>query len=166
MPLLKHGKFVDNSWVFVADDQDVPADGLLLVSPARWLSDRDALVAREGVGLLLNGDDNPEIVSADLHRFSTIALDFPTFMDGRSYSNARLLRDQYGYTGELRAVGEVLRDQYAFMLSCGFDAFDVPNGDTAEDWRKSASAIRVSYQGGLARGAAAMHLRHGEAAGA
>ena len=166
MPLLKHGTVVGDPWVHVADDAGLPAAGPVIVGLDRWLAHRRELIARGHVGLLLRGDETPETVAPDLDRFPVVALDFATFMDGRSYSNARLLRDRYGYSGELRAVGEVLRDQYAFMLGCGFDAFEVGEGDTAEDWQASGRAIRVTYQGGLARGAAAMQLRHGSAVGA
>ncbi len=160
MPLLKNEEIIDDSWVRIADDEPLPSDGFVLVSVGRWQAECGALSGCGDVGVYLGAGDNPEAIAGELNRIPVIALDFPAFTDGRSYSNARLLRERFGYAGELRAVGEVLRDQYAFMLDCGFDAFDVPEGTRAEDWERSAGAIRVTYQPGMARGAAAMTLRH------
>jgi uncharacterized protein (DUF934 family) len=75
-----------------------------------------------------------------------IALEFPKFGDGRAYSYARLLRERYGFRGELRAVGNVLRDQALFMLRCGFDAFEVTEGTPIEGWREALGEISVVYQ--------------------
>ena len=77
---------------------------------------------------------------------SDLALQFPKFADGRAFTYARLLRERHGYAGELRAVGDVLRDQYQFMLRCGFDAFEVADANSIDGWRQSAAEITVWYQ--------------------
>ncbi|MHA1154101.1 MAG: DUF934 domain-containing protein, partial [Alphaproteobacteria bacterium] len=79
-------------------------------------------------------------------RFQVIALEFPSFGDGRAYSYARLLRERHGYRGELRAVGNVLRDQALFMRRCGFDAFEVAEGTAVAGWREALGEISVFYQ--------------------
>jgi uncharacterized protein (DUF934 family) len=82
------------------------------------------LLARQGrLGVLIDGGDDPDALNGDLERFDLIAINFPQFTDGRGYSLARLLRERYGYRGELRAVGDVIADNLFFLASCGFDAF-------------------------------------------
>ena len=88
-----------------------------------------------------------------------IALEFPKFTDGRSYSHARLLRDRYGFTGELRAVGNVLRDQFQFMLRCGFDSLEVAEARQIEGWAEAVSEIEGFYQKASDRAVPAWALR-------
>lgn len=138
MPLLKDGALVEDPWL--------NGDGVR-VDLATWQADRDALIAR-GVplGLTLNPDDAVEPLGPDIHRFDLIALDFPAFTDGRPYSAARLLRERFGYRGELRATGDVQRDQMAFMARCGFDAFEVADEHAAKDFAAAQAEISVTYQ--------------------
>jgi uncharacterized protein (DUF934 family) len=84
-------------------------------------------------------------IADDLHRLDAVVLEFPAFKDGRAYSQARLLRQRHGYTGEIRATGEVLQDQAIFLVRCGFDAFDVDD-HTAERWQAALRRISVVYQ--------------------
>lgn len=138
MPLLKDGALVEDPWL-IGDR--------VRVDLATWQADRDALIAR-GVplGLTLNPDDAVEPLGPDIHRFDLIALDFPAFTDGRPYSAARLLRERFGYRGELRATGDVQRDQMAFMARCGFDAFEVADEHAAKDFAAAQAEISVTYQ--------------------
>ena len=73
--------------------------------------------------MVVQGDDDPQALAADLERIPLVAIQFARFNDGRGYSIARLLRQRYGYRGELRAIGDVLRDQLFYMKRVGFDAF-------------------------------------------
>lgn len=147
MKLIKHGRSAGDPWTFIPDDAPLPQGGQIIVTLARWRSDRVVLMWRSApVGLRLRGDEEVESISADLNRFGVIALEFPTFRDGRAYSKARLLRERYGYKGELRAVGNVLRDQLLFMTRCGFDAFVVEKAEDAEAWREAIEEISVAYQ--------------------
>ena len=75
-----------------------------------------------------------------------VALAFPKFRDGRAYTSARLLRERFGFKGEVRAVGDVLREQAGFMVRCGFDAFEPADGSTPEDWERAAQRFRHVYQ--------------------
>ncbi len=90
---------------------------------------------------------NPVALNGEVHRFALIALEFPRFNDGRAYSQARLLRSRLGYKGELRATGNVLRDQLLFMRRAGFDSFEVDGARAlAEDWAKAFGEFDVFYQ--------------------
>ena len=101
------------------------------MSKKRWLAERGALAGRNAaLGLRLDAGERIDDIAADLPRFSLIALAFPKFSDGRAFSTARLLREKHGYTGELRAVGNVLSDQIPFMRRVGFDAFEVSHAPT------------------------------------
>ena len=126
MKIIKGQEVVEDTWNHVADEDELP-EGQIIVSYARWQQDRDALIARSnsGLGVALDPEHHAEDIAGDLEHFAVVALDFPVFRDGRAYSTARLLRDRYDYKGELRATGDVLRDQLFYMYRCGFDAFEV-----------------------------------------
>lgn len=157
MPLLKDGRLVDDPWVFVEDNAALPALGAIIVSRERWVERSGELIDRNTpVGIRLNSDQPPSSIADDLHHFSVIALDFSKFTDGRAYSYARLLREKYEFDGEVRAVGNVLRDQYAFMRRCGFDAFEVEEGCKVEEWDSHAKAIGVFSQPTMFGGRGAM----------
>jgi uncharacterized protein (DUF934 family) len=126
----KDGAFEHDSWLRVPDSEPLP-DAPAIVSKKRWLADADGLRARNvPLGLLLAAGEPIGDIAADLARFALIALDFPKFSDGRAFSTARLLREKFGFAGELRAVGNVLSDQIALMRRVGFDAFEVTHAPT------------------------------------
>jgi uncharacterized protein (DUF934 family) len=131
MALIRNRAIAADSWQRL-DDGALPAHGDVIVPPAVWLAERERLLARDGrVGVLLQPNDEPETVARDLARFGVIAVHFPVFTDGRGYSTARLLRERYGYRGELRAVGDVQRDQLFYLWRVGFDAFALREGEDA-----------------------------------
>jgi len=102
----------------------IPASGDILVPLGVWQSAREELSRRAGrTGVILEPSDDPSALAADVDSLALIAVHFPKFADGRGYSIGRLLRERYGYKGELRAVGDVLRDQISLMERCGFDSF-------------------------------------------
>ncbi len=147
MPLIKDDTLAADPWASPADDEPLPAGEPAIVSLERWQAERETLAKRNApLGVRLRSDQPPGEIAGDLDHFAVIALEFPKFTDGRAYSYARLLRERHGYAGELRAVGNVLRDQFPFMVRCGFDAFEVPDGARIEDWLASRDAISVSYQ--------------------
>ena len=118
-----------------------------MVSLERWQAEHETLSGRNRpIGLRLRSDQSPAAVADEVDRFDLIALDFPKFTDGRSYSHARLLRERYGYRGELRAVGKVLRDQFTFLLRCGFDSLEVADESLAGAWDEATSEISHAYQ--------------------
>jgi len=147
MPIIKNGTVVNDEWLSVDDDAALPADGPVIVSLSRWQSETDLLRARTApLGLLVESHEQIADIETDLSAFELIALDFPTLRDGRPYSTARLLRERYGFSGELRAVGDVARDQFLFMHRCGFDAFQVEDGTGLEAWLRAVSEITIWYQ--------------------
>lgn len=126
--IIKQREIVDDRWTLVAPETAITnlPPGDIIVPLILWQAHRAVLEQRgTGLGILLGGDDHLETITEELSRFSVIALNFSTFRDGRPYSFARQLRQHYGYRGEIRAVGDVLRDQLYYMERVGFDAFDV-----------------------------------------
>ncbi len=143
----KEAAFRRDPWQRAADSGDLAA-GPVILSKARWLAERAALRARRApIGLYLESGAALEDIAGDLALFSLIALNFPKFSDGRAFSTASLLREKYGFTGELRAVGNVLSDQIPFMRRVGFDAFEVSHQPTRRQLREGRIAeVRLHYQ--------------------
>jgi uncharacterized protein (DUF934 family) len=117
-------------------NREIVEDGREFVAPEEW---------REGLGVRLN-DTDPEALADQLPKWDAVAIEFPKYTDGRGYSLARLLRERYGYTGELRAVGDVLHDQLMFMERCGFDAYELKAGKDIQGALAAFHAISVRYQ--------------------
>ena len=161
MPLLKDGRPADDPFVSFSDEEKLPDGASAIVSLDRWRAERDLLISRNGpVGVRLRSDQRAQEIAGDLDRISVIAIEFPVFSDGRGYSTARLLRERYGYRGELRAVGDVLRDQFLFLLRCGFDALEVADDATAEAWNEAVGEFTVWYQPTADGLMSALALRH------
>lgn len=149
MPLIKQNQVVDSDgWQFVGDDAELPNQGDVVVGLKRLLADPQALRARAGkLGVRIDPEDEFEQVKQAVEHVQLVALNFPKFGDGRAYSKARLLRDRFGYKGELRAVGEVLADQLQYMSRCGFDAFQLAEGKDVAAALRALSDFTVTYQG-------------------
>ena len=124
----------NDAFTHVADDQDLPP-GDVVISLTRFQADGERLLSEgRSVGVRLESAEEAEALAYDLPRLALVALAFPKFRDGRQYSNARILRERYGYKGEVRAVGDVLREQAGFMVRCGIDAFEPADGSTPAQW--------------------------------
>ena len=161
MPLIKDGRLAEDSWVHLDDEATLSPEVRPIVSLERWQAEHATLRQRNApLGIRLKSDQSPAEIADDIAQFAVIALDFPKFTDGRAYSAARLLRERYGYTGELRAIGNVLRDQFLFMQRCGFDSFEVEDAKAAEAWADSIAAISIAYQPGADARRPAIALRH------
>lgn len=153
---------VDEYFDATAPDAALPADGAVIVSLERWQAERETLAKRTArLGIRLRSDQSPELIVADLAHFALVALEFPKFRDGRAYSYARLLRERYGFEGELRAVGEVQLEQLLFMLRTGFDAFDIKEPDPLAAYRTALGDFSVWYQPTADGRPTAIQLRHG-----
>jgi uncharacterized protein (DUF934 family) len=160
MPLIKGGRFVADPWCHLEDGDAVPPALPVTVSYKRWQAERALLLERAApLGLRLPNDASAMALAADRDRLALIVLNFPRFTDGRAYSQARLIRGRLGYTGELRASGDVLRDQLLFMRRCGFDAFAVNARADAENWLRAFREIDVFYQPGEDQSPWAMRQR-------
>jgi uncharacterized protein (DUF934 family) len=170
MPLVKDGKITGDLFVHVPDGAELPGDGAILVPAARFLEDPEALLKRAGkVGVIWPNNRDLDDLVPYLGRVAAVALVFPSFRDGRAYSQARLLRERHGFDGELRATGQVLRDQFVFMLRAGFDTFEVKKDSDAEAFASTAKRYSVFYQptgdGRVTALHRRMQLRHSESAG-
>jgi uncharacterized protein (DUF934 family) len=170
MPLVKNGKIVADTFIHVADDAELPEGAAVLVSSARLLENPESLLAKsEKLGVIWPNNRDLDDLLPYLDRLAVIALVFPTFRDGRAYSQARLLRERHGYDGELRATGQVLRDQFLFMLRAGFDALEARKESDAEAFALTARRYSVFYQptgdGRITALHRRMQQRHSESAG-
>jgi uncharacterized protein (DUF934 family) len=147
MLLNRNGKIVADAFVRVADDAALPEGVAVLVSAERFLEAPGAILDREApIGVLWPNGRNVAELAPWLNRIALVALSFPTFKDGRAYSQARILRERYRFRGELRATGEVLRDQFLFLLRSGFDAFAVRKEIDALAFSEAVSRYSVFYQ--------------------
>lgn len=150
--IIKDGSVVADPWLRLelnADGSTPPAPRSrdIIVPLAMWQAQRAHLLVRPGrLGVWLNSHEEPAAIAEDLKLLGVVAVNFPTFGDGRGFSVARLLRERYGWKGELRAIGDVFRDQLLFLARCGFTAFELRAG---EDPREALAAFGVfseSYQ--------------------
>ena len=169
MPLVKGGKIATDTFAHLADDAEVAADGAILISAARFLEAPDVLSSRPGqTGVIWPNNRDVDDLVPYFGKLAAVALVFPSFRDGRAYSQARVLRERHGYRGELRATGQVLRDQFIFMLRAGFDAFEVKKESDAEAFAATVKRYSVFYQptgdGRLTALHRRMQLRHSESA--
>ena len=137
---------VANTFTRVGEDDAIP-DGDVILSLTRFQADGDRLLS-EGrrVGVVLAAHEAVEALTYDLPRLALVALDFPKFRDGRAYTNARLLSDRFGFKGQIRAVGDVLREQAGFMIRVGFNAFEPADDASANEWQAAAGRYRHVYQ--------------------
>lgn len=149
MRIIKDKKVIDDEWYVVRelDDSAPVPEGKAILPFSYWQANRDELLKQDTAhAVWIDGDIETGELAGDLECFSIIGLDFPAFKDGRSYSHARLLRDRYAYQGDLRAIGNVLRDQLFFMQRCGIDSFEVAEGQDAEAALKGFEDFTVRYQ--------------------
>ena len=161
MALIKDRALAEDSWQKIDDGTPVPADGGAIVSLERWIAERAALAGSNApIGVLLEADTPPGNLVENIDRLDLIAVPFDHFKDGRGYSIARVLRGRFGFTGELRAVGNVLRDQLAFLERCGFDSFEYEGRTAAIDSLKAFDEIGVVYQTAADRRQSAAAVRN------
>ena len=149
MRVIKDDKVIEDNWTrldTVVAEQPIP-DGDLIVPFSFWMQHADTLASRKGnTAVCLNGEDKIQDIANHIGKFNLIALDFPAFKDGRCYTHARLLRDRYGFKGDLRAVGDVLRDQLFYMKRCGFSSFFIRKDKDIEDALKAFKDFTIKYQ--------------------
>ncbi|MCK0152606.1 DUF934 domain-containing protein [Alcanivorax sp. S6407] len=146
------GAIVDNQWQRLDNDtlESGLPEGKVLVPLAYWQENRDNLLARGDVAVWLAPGEEPRDLEDDLEQFTLIAIHFPAFKDGRGYSYARELRTRYNFKGEIRATGDVLRDQLFYLQRCGFNAFEVRTDRCIEDALAGLRDFSVTYQGDAA----------------
>src|SRR6266700_4190279 len=167
MPLVRGGRIIDVPYLRVLDEAPIP-DGVPVIIPApRFLADAADIAGREAAtGVLWPNNRKAAELAPHLDRLALVALVFPTFRDGRAYSQARLLRETYGFRGELRATGDVLRDQFMFLVCAGFDAFEVKKDADVAAFANEIARHTVFYQPTGDGRFAAARARHGRPASA
>jgi uncharacterized protein (DUF934 family) len=143
MKVVKNRKVVEDAWHVVKDDE--PAGAHAIVSLPRWNAERDALLAAGPVGVVLRSSESPEEI-AELAKAPLVAVDFPAFTDGRGYTSARMLRSRFGYKGEIRAIGDVMRDEMFLMSRVGIDSFAVKASKDIEKALGAFDDFSVTYQ--------------------
>jgi len=137
--------WTDDPFTAAADEEPIP-EGDAIVSLKRFMAEGEGLLSGRAVGVRIEPDEAVEDLVYDLPRLALVAPAFPKFLDGRAFTSARLLRERYGFKGEVRAVGEVLREQAFHMVRCGFDAFVPTDGSDPQDWAGAVHRYRHVYQ--------------------
>ena len=138
---------VEDSWTTLPKDFDQQTNGQKQILPLQFLlSHLDILDEAHEVGVWLDSDEAPEVLEPYLDKLSLIAINFPKFADGRGYSFARTLRDHYNYQGQIRAIGDVLKDQLFYLLRCGFNAFEIREDRDIKEALSSVNDFSNSYQ--------------------
>lgn len=161
MQLVKDGAVLEDPYLRILDGEPLPEGYAVLVPAERLLTDADEFAGRtEKAGVLWPNNRPVSELSPHLNLVALVALHFPTFRDGRAYSQARLLRERYNFRGELRATGDVLRDQYLFMRRAGFDAFEVKKPADVPFFAKDVATFTSVYQPAADRHITASQERH------
>ena len=161
MSLVKDNALIADPFTYVPEGGEIPAEAPVIVHLDQWRAHRDELSQRDSaLGVRLKSDESPELIAEDLNRLAVVALEFPAFRDGRAYSYARILRERYGFRGEVRAVGDVLREQLHFMLRTGFNAFEIAGDDPLGQVRAASEDFTVWYQPTDDGRATALQRRH------
>jgi len=141
---------VDDSFVTVESLEQAANLPDVIVPLTVFVAHKAQWLARSGkLGVWLAAGDDAEVLAEDLEHLSVVAIDFPSFADGRGYSTARLLREKYHYRGQVRAVGDVFRDVMFYLARCGFNAFVVRASDTPENALLGLNTFSESYQSGV-----------------
>ena len=150
--IIKNREIIEDNWLTIGvedstDNNSFP-EGDIIVTLPLWQEHKAQLKQRTGkLGLLLSPDEEPSGIADEIDEFSVIAISFPKFADGRGYTSARELRCEFGYQGEIRAVGDVLRDQLYLMDRCGFNSFAVLDGRSLDEALTAFTDFSENYQG-------------------
>jgi uncharacterized protein (DUF934 family) len=146
MPLIECGRIVSDPWQQPADDAALPS-GPCILNLSRLQQDeavRNAPHLRLGVALPV--DQPADVLAPYLERLALVAVNFPTFRDGRGFTQARSLREHLAFSGEIRATGNILPDQYAFLLRCGITTVEIKDGADPAAWQNAADRFSFTYQ--------------------
>lgn len=145
--VLKDNRLIDDSWTLLTEDSESLPSGDILLSYSQWQTFSDQLDSHDGsVGVIIEGNADIEDIIEPLLKLPLIAINFPKFADGRAFSSARLIRERYKYTGEIRAVGGFIRDQLYYLSRCGFNAFKFDDSVDLTESAKSLQDFSEAYQ--------------------
>lgn len=146
---IKDQKPTEDEWMPFTGLENVDnlPTGDIYVPLEEWKVQREALLKRNSrLGVVLSNTDDISDLVDDLDRLDLVVLEFPKMADGRAFTQARLLRDRLGYKGEIRATGDVLRDQIFYMQRCGFNSFEIRDGENMDSALKAFGEMTVTYQ--------------------
>jgi uncharacterized protein (DUF934 family) len=164
MPLIDVNGLARDIWRVIGEDEALPDKGAVILSLARLRGGVDPGLGDRPLGVYIPNTVGFDEVSGLGRRLDLIAIDFPAFSDGRGFSLARSFR-MAGFAGELRAVGPLIADQFAFAWACGFDTIHIPDAlasrQPAEQWRTALGAMSQTYQRGYRTRADILSARHG-----
>ncbi len=155
--LIKNRRVIADTWQRLSRNADgsfpaLPETGDCIAPLALWLERRAELLDRPArLAVWLDSHEEPEAIAGDAARLELIAVNFPKFQDGRGFSIGRLLRERYGYRNELRAIGHLTRDHLHFLEACGFDAFELREGEDAQAALAAFGTFTEAYQASVAR---------------
>lgn len=150
--LIKDGAVSENPWRLVSKDAEITdaineQSNQILVHLSLWQNHKEELIGSEKeVGVWLDSEDDPYDLSKDAVDLPLIAVNFPVFRDGRAFSSAAILRERLLFKGELRAIGDVLRDQVFYMKKCGINSFEVEESLDADELLQAFADFKDSYQ--------------------
>ncbi len=142
---LKAG-LITHDWLDLDDEAPLPDAGRSLLSLERWLREGPAAAPGRSLGLKLANTCDVESLDVDLDACTLIALEFPSFTDGRAFSQARLLRERLGFRGEIRACGDILSDQLLYLARCGFDSVAPADPTQLGRAKEALSEFSIAYQ--------------------
>jgi len=140
--IIKDGLVVNDNWTLLEQTETTDIASQSIIPLALWQSDPS--LQRDDIGIILNNDVDLTSISEDLHDVPVIAIDFPSFVDGRGFSLARLLRERIGYKGEVRAVGYIIRDQLCSLKRSGFNSFSFDPKNFQGEFDLSAMATSLT----------------------
>lgn len=145
--IINKDQIVDDKWQVLPKNYsgELPQMQLSLIPLQYWLENKDT-IRLPVLGLWIDSDEDVEALGEQANMFPVIAVNFPSFTDGRGFSTGRLLRERFGFTGQLRAIGNPNRDQLFYLKRCGFDAFDLKGDTDLEEALKSLNDFSVTYQ--------------------
>jgi uncharacterized protein (DUF934 family) len=146
MPLLESGRIVSDPWQKLADDAPLPSGPCILSLSRLQQNEALRMTPHPRLGVALPVDQPEEVLASYLDRLSLVAVNFPTFRDGRGFTQARNLRERLAFSGEIRATGNILPDQYAFLLRCGITTVEIQDGADPAAWQKAADRFSFAYQ--------------------
>jgi uncharacterized protein (DUF934 family) len=147
MPLIKNGRVVEDRFVRIVDDAPIPDGVPAIVPAARFLADAEDILRRDApTGIEWPNNRKVAELEPYVDRLAVIVLAFPNFKDGRGYSQARQLRERYKFAGELRAAGQILRDQFLFLVRAGFDSLEVKKSADVDAFAATLARYSVFYQ--------------------
>lgn len=150
MPLICDGAYVEDTWLRVGGEAPMPFDGDIIIDFDRLREEGNPLPKRRGrLGVSVSNTADVTELSPWLGHLDLIALEFPSFNDGRAFSQARTLRHVMGFKGEIRATGKPMADQAGFLIQCGFTSFESSGRQPLEVWQRAATAMTREYQSRL-----------------